>query len=189
MKNQTLFDKYLQGKHWAGHPTVYAEKFSDFLKGKGFEGKLVDVGCGSGRDVDYFRLRGFNVFGIDYDEKEVATAKSDFPESNFMTANAEEMPFADTAIGAFFMINVMHYVDQTKVMEEISRTLAPGGYAFIHFNLRITDAEGVTDYVQDKESIEKLFEGFSVVQESTLHRVDQTPFLHEHEILEVILRR
>jgi SAM-dependent methyltransferase len=37
------------------------------------------------------------------------------------------------------MINVIHYVDKKKAIQEILRTLQPKGYFFIHFNIDITD--------------------------------------------------
>lgn len=189
MNNQTLFDKYLQGKHWAEHPTMYAERFAEFLKQKQFTGKLVDIGCGSGRDVEVFRAQSFNVLGFDYDEKEVANARKYFPESRFEVANVENLPFEEDSIGAYFMINVMHYVDAPKAMGEILRTLVPGGYACIHFNLSITDANSVIDYAQSKESVMELTHDFSIISESTFSRTDYEPVEHTHEILELILQK
>ena len=60
MKCVALFNKYSSGKHWESHPTAYAEHFAQFLKGKNFDGLIVDIGCGNGRDVDVFSKSGFN---------------------------------------------------------------------------------------------------------------------------------
>ena len=64
MQEQQLYDKYSEGKHWENHPIIYAERFSDFLKQKNFQGLIIDFGCGTGRDVDFFSKKGFNVLEL-----------------------------------------------------------------------------------------------------------------------------
>ena len=189
MRNKDLYDKYVNGKHWKKHPTTYVEKFSDFLERNNFLGKLVDIGCGNGRDVNVFQNRGFDVMGLDYDKEEMVMAEKNFPKSKFIIANAEDLPFRDASIGAFFAINVIHYVDQQKTIQEVKRTLVSGGYLFIHFNLQITNAKGGIDYQQNKNEIKSLFRDFSLVQESVFHRLDKKPFEHTHDIMELILRK
>jgi 2-polyprenyl-3-methyl-5-hydroxy-6-metoxy-1,4-benzoquinol methylase len=61
MKEQKLYDKYLDGRHRENHPTIYAERFIDFLKKNIFDALIVDIGCGDGRDVNAFSKEGFNV--------------------------------------------------------------------------------------------------------------------------------
>lgn len=61
MENKSLYDKYNQGRHWKNHPTIYAERFADFLLKKGFGGSLVDLGCGNGRDAEVFVDKGISV--------------------------------------------------------------------------------------------------------------------------------
>ena len=60
MEERKLYQKYSAGRHWGKHPTIYAESFSEFLKENNFEGLIVDVGCGNGRDVKVFSKLGFN---------------------------------------------------------------------------------------------------------------------------------
>ena len=69
MRSEKLYQKYADGRHWEKHPTLYAETFAEFLKSVNFEGLVVDVGCGNGRDVDVFSKLGFNVLGVDNSKK------------------------------------------------------------------------------------------------------------------------
>lgn len=189
MQNQQLYDKYLQGRHWETHPTLYAERFADFLSTKDFRGSIVDLGCGSGRDVDVFQRRGFAVVGFDYDPIVVSQARNLFPSSTFEVGNTESLTLKPESIGALFMINVIHYVDQQKTFDEMIRVLRPGGYLFVHFNLKITDMLGNVDYKQSRGEILKIITGWRIIEELVLQRHDTVPIPHDHEILEMILQK
>lgn len=189
MENRPLYKKYLKGRHWEQHPTVYAERFADFLKAWGFKGRLVDIGCGTGRDVKVFKEQGFDVQGVDYSESEISQAQQKYADCSFDIQNVEELNFEDESVDGYFMINVIHYVDQERAFGEIHRTLKNDGYMFIQFNLKIIDKEGNTDYSQLESEIEELFEGFDVVERNVTERVDKTPVEHTHTILEVILQK
>jgi len=189
MHNQKLFNKYNKGTHWIGHPTEYAEHFSQFLKNKDFNGLLIDVGCGSGRDVSVFKQNGFNTKGIDNSEESIQSARSTYKGCNFNIGNAEQLIFENESIDAFFMINVIHYIDPQKAVKEIKRTLKKNGYFFIHFNLKIIDKNGNTDYEQKRSKIDQLLKDFQVIEERVFERIDQKPVEHTHTILELILQK
>ena len=125
MQSKTLYQKYSDGRHWEKHPTLYAETFAEFLKSVNFEGMIVDVGCGIGRDVNVFSKLGFNAFGIDNSKQEIENCKKKFPELKFEVQEAEKLKFKDNSVDAFFMINVIHYVDKEKAIQEIFRALKP----------------------------------------------------------------
>ncbi|MFA6494913.1 MAG: class I SAM-dependent methyltransferase [Candidatus Paceibacterota bacterium] len=187
MQSQWLYDVYKKGRHWDGHPTLYAKHFSDFLKNNSFVGTLVDVGCGSGRDVAFFCGYGLNAMGVDNSEQEIAQDKDKFPGLKFEVQDAQHLTFADGNVGAIFAINVIHYLDQKKALEEFSRILCPGGYVFIHFNLEIKDSGGNVDYSQDEDEIFALVSKFRILEKRIFERVDQMPKIHTHKILELIL--
>lgn len=189
MENKKLSSKYQEGKHWEKHPTVYAERFVKFLKEKDFNGTIIDLGCGNGRDINVFTKNGFNALGIDNSEKEIKLAGSNFPNCKFEVQDIENLKFEDKSVNAFFMINVIHYVNKEKALKEVYRCLKPGGYIFIHFNLEITDKDGNTDYEQDEVEILNQIVFFENVHEEIFKRVDTKPKEHTHEIMELILRK
>lgn len=189
MWSQKLFDKYLRGRHWEKHPTIYAKYFANFLDDKKFQGLLVDIGCGSGRDVNVFNKRKFNVKGIDYSKKEILLAQNNFPHCNFEIQNAEKLDFANDSVGALYMINVIHYTDKEKVMSEFFRVLRQCGYIFIHFNLEIKDEDDNIDYKQNEEEVLNLISKFKIIEKNILNRADTTPKVHTHKIMELILQK
>lgn len=187
MNNQELFDKYLHGKHWEQHPTIYAEGFVDFLR-KSNVGNVIDVGCGNGRDVAVFGNAGFPVIGVDYSTDVLYNARALHPTLPFVQARAEQLPFANGSIGAGYMINAIHYLNQPRAIEEIKRVLVVGGYWFVHFNVSITDESGNVDYQHDVGDIRRNVSPFRVVEERRFERVDTIPHVHTHDILELILQ-
>lgn len=178
-----------KGRHWENHPTAYSEHFAKFLKSRKFHGKLVDVGCSIGRDVNVFNKFGFDAMGVDYADGEIALAREKFSGLKFEVQNAESLKFADNSIGAFFMINVIHFTKKEKALAEIFRTLKPGGYFLLHFNLEITDNKGKVDYYHAPKDILKLVSMFKVVRKRIFQRTDLKPFKHKHRIMELILQK
>jgi len=190
MENQELYDKYLHTRHWDSRPAVTASVFAIFLLQHKFNEMVVDLGCGSGRDVEKMASFGLNVLGVDKCEQEVRAASLRYPNLHFLAYNIEDRLFAANSVGAFHAVNVFHYVNQPRAIAEIRRTLRPGGWLFIHFNLVITDLEqDHVDYQQSEEEILALVQGFQVEQQVTFTREDQQPFLHRHSILQLILRK
>lgn len=193
MNNQQLFDKYSDGNHWEKHPTIYAEYFADFLKERHKENislkLLVDLGCGNGRDVNVFHNIQMLTMGIDISIKSILYAERKYPRSAFRLEDIEYLRFPFESIDAYFCINVMHYVDQKRVLREIYRTLRPGGYAFIHFNLLIIDQDYSIDYHQKKSDVYKLVKDFEIVEEKIFLREDALPTTHTHHVLQIILKK
>src|SRR3989338_2809865 len=146
MESEVLYNKYLKYKHWEKHPIIYAAKFAEFLKKHNFNGLIVDIGCGNGRDVNFFNESGFEVKGIDYSKEQIKNNKKNFPELIFEIQNVENLKFKKNSIDAFFMINVIHYVNKEKAINEIFKTLKSRGYLSIHFNIKIKDKYNNRDY-------------------------------------------
>lgn len=188
MEEKGLYLKYCNGKHWDNHPTFYAQLFANFLRSKNFDGLLVDLGCGIGRDVNFFNERKINAKGIDL-AKEIALAKDKFPKLDFEVQNIESLSFKDNSIGAYYMINVIHYLEKEKALNEIFRTLMPGGYFFIHFNLFIRDKKGEIDYTISEEDALKLLSKFDVIRKRVFERIDDEPIEHTHKVMELLLQK
>lgn len=75
-------------------------------------GKILDFGCGFGKDVEILQSKGLDIQG--YDRHYFPT----YPQGKF-----------DTII-CFYVLNVLMLEEQTKVLLEISQILKPGGIAY-----------------------------------------------------------
>ena len=149
----------------------------------------MEVGHGRGRNVSFFHKKGINVIGIDYSRGETNNAKSTYAGLKFEQQDIENLDFEDNSVGAFFVINVIHYVDENKALKEIWRTVKSKGYAFIHFNISITDASGNIDLEQSEKEIINLVKDFTILEKRTIERLDSEPVEHKHKILELILQK
>lgn len=189
MESKSLYQKYANGRHWEKHPIIYAKNFASFLKSANFKGLIVDIGCGNGRDVDIFSKLGFNSLGVDISKEEVISNKKEFPALMFDVQDVEKLKFKEDSIDAFFMINVIHYVNKEIAIQEIFRTLKPKGYFFVHFNIEIVDKTRKVDYYHNPKDVLKLVSRFKIIQQKLFERVDSQPIEHKHKIMELILQK
>ena len=116
--------------------------FDQLLKGR-YDNvqKLLDVGCGNGRNLHYFLRNGYQVAGIDPDAqavrkvKELSTALAPGnPPENFVVCPAENLPYADASFDLVICSAVLHFARDEQHFESMLRSmfrvLRPGGYFF-----------------------------------------------------------
>jgi SAM-dependent methyltransferase len=110
--------------------------FSYLAPADGGGGRLLEVGCGRGRNAEVFRRLGMEVTGIDLDEPALAEARQTYPQIDFQTGDIENLAFADAAFDAVFSSSVLQYVDWPRAIRQCHRVLKPGGRAVFVENLR-----------------------------------------------------
>ncbi len=127
--------------------------FDQIQKGRIKPGmKILDAGCGGGRNIVWFMRNGFEVFAIDVDEGVVGAirdlAKSLAPElspQNFQTATLESIPFPDANFDWVICNTVLHFAEDRaqfdRMLAEMWRTLKPGGMFFA----RLASSIGIKD--------------------------------------------
>lgn len=102
------------------------------------EMKILDAGCGEGRNAVYFIRQGYPIFGIDPNEVAIQycrfLAKSlnpDFDIHRFQSGKLEAIPFHTGAFDAVICSAVLHFalnVDNFwQMIRDIHRVLRPGG--------------------------------------------------------------
>lgn len=86
---------------------------------------ILDVGCGSGRNLTYFLQNDFNVFAIDPNEASLFEAQqialklnSSIPLSNFKIGIAEQIPFKNT-FDLIICNAVLHFSSNTTQFENM----------------------------------------------------------------------
>lgn len=130
--------------------------FDQLLKGR-FDHchKIIDIGCGGGRNLHYFLQNGFEVFGIDpnadaidHVKKLSATLAPENSSANFVVANAEDLiypyNFFDLAICSAVLHFATSHVHFDAMLRSVWRTLKPGGYLFA----RLASDIGIETLVQ-----------------------------------------
>ena len=125
---------------WFGAIDIYL--FDLVLKGRITpDMKLLDAGCGGGRNLTYFFRTGFDVSGVDQSAAAIAEIQSlaaalapNLPAENFRLEAVEKMSFDDAAFDVVVSSAVLHFArDEDRWREmvgEMWRVLKPGGIFF-----------------------------------------------------------
>ncbi|MDB5287303.1 MAG: methyltransferase type 11 [Mucilaginibacter sp.] len=117
--------------------------FDQLLKGRfNYCQKVLDVGCGGGRNLPYFLQNGYQVYGIDPNPEAVAQvqslAKTLVPDGNytenFIVTTAEDMPFDNNTFDLAICSAVLHFANDSNHFDAMLRSiwgiLKPGGFLF-----------------------------------------------------------
>jgi 2-polyprenyl-6-hydroxyphenyl methylase/3-demethylubiquinone-9 3-methyltransferase len=95
--------------------------------------KVLDYGCGRGDFTAYLASSGFRAVGIDVSAHAIAFNRQDFPELEFVVADANAgVPFEDEFFDAIWCSEVIeHIYDVHAIFAEFSRLLRLGGRLII----------------------------------------------------------
>ncbi|HEV2147279.1 MAG TPA: class I SAM-dependent methyltransferase [Longimicrobiaceae bacterium] len=139
---------------WLGEIDVYL--FDQILKGRFVPGmRLLDAGCGRGRNLRYLLGAGFEVYGVDRDPAAVEAARRlagelrpGLPADRFRAEPVERTSFPDAAFDAVLSSAVLHFARDpdhfAAMLAEAWRVLRPGGIFFA----RLASDIGIEDRVR-----------------------------------------
>ncbi|HEY4650673.1 MAG TPA: class I SAM-dependent methyltransferase [Pontibacter sp.] len=123
--------------------------FDQLLKGRIQKGmKLLDAGCGNGRNVHYLLQAGVKVYGADASVTAITQTKQlarelapTLPARNFVVTDLGSLPFADAAFDVVICSAVLHFARSEEhfqtIVIELGRVLKPGGMLFCRFSTTI----------------------------------------------------
>ena len=141
--------------------------FDQLLRGR-FEGRrrVLDAGCGHGRNLPYFLRTGFEVFAIDEDalavaatRKLAATLAPKLPHDNIRQGALHVLPWSDGRMDAIICSAVLHFARDAihfdRMVEEMWRVLARGGLFFA----RLASSIGIEPLLPDTRGRMRLPDG------------------------------
>lgn len=112
-------------------PTGSIEKFISFLPP---QAKIIDIGCGSGRDAKLFSALGVEVLGIDFSSNLIDIAQKYAPLAQFQVMDMEAMNFHEASFdGAWAACSLGHLPKKAlpAVLKKIHFILAEQGYFYL----------------------------------------------------------
>jgi SAM-dependent methyltransferase len=93
------------------------------------EKKILEIGCGEGRDLLRLCGSGAQVVGIDLSRTGLSVAKDLSPQTNLLIMDGADLGFADSAFDTVFSRTLLMHVRKKALLRECRRVLRPGGKA------------------------------------------------------------
>jgi tellurite methyltransferase len=130
--------------------------FDQLLKGRIAPGmRVLDAGCGHGRNLVYLLREGYEVFGVDAEAHAVESVRSlaaslapRLPADNFRVEAVEKMSFPAAFADAVISSAVLHFARDDQhfqvMVREMWRVLKPSGLLFC----RLASSIGIGGRVQ-----------------------------------------
>ena len=123
--------------------------FDQILRGNVAPGmRIVDAGCGYGRNLIYLLREGTEIFAIDANPTAVEHVRqlskslnSNLPRENFQVGRVEQMPFPAGFADVVLCNSVLHFARSDAqfhaMVAELWRVLRPGGLLFCRLASKI----------------------------------------------------
>jgi trans-aconitate methyltransferase len=94
--------------------------------------RILDLGCGTGHLTDAIAAAGADVVGVDNAESMLEEARADYPDYDFVHADARDLSLqdlpGDEPLDAVFSNAALHWIqEQDQVTESVRSLLQPGG--------------------------------------------------------------
>ncbi|MDX5418320.1 MAG: class I SAM-dependent methyltransferase [Hymenobacteraceae bacterium] len=110
--------------------------------------KLLDAGCGGGRNIQYLMQAGVKVYGADTSEEAIAKVRSMAKElaptlsaKNFFVSDLAALPFDEASFDVVLCSAVLHFARSKEhfrsMAQELWRVLKPGGILFCRLSTTI----------------------------------------------------
>lgn len=106
------------------------EQFQDHLPA----GRLLDLGCGPGRDAAYFTGQSYTVVGLDCSLAQLKLAHLQTAAADFLLGDMRTLPFAPAQFdGVWANASLLHLPreDGPGVLAEVRRVIKPGGWLMV----------------------------------------------------------
>lgn len=148
-KNASIYAKRIKE-----HSSIDQKQLTAFTSWLEPGSRILDAGCGSGRDSILFQSLGFDVIGVDISEQLLAEAHNAYPAISFQKGDLLSLPFQDNFFeGVWAHASVVHFdkVEQVKTaLNEFYRVLKKGG--ILHLLVRAQRKSKGNGYESDSIS-------------------------------------
>ncbi len=163
-------DNYNVGADWHAEKSMsynWNNQINEFLLNIK-DPKILDAGCGAGRDIEEFLKRGIQIDGVDFSKEAINKLKTKFPNGNFNVADIRETGLpSDFYNGIWACASILNLKkeDIPLAFNEFKRLLKTDGKLFI----------SVKEGSEEKFVIDKIGERlFSFFSEDELKRLAET---------------
>jgi len=180
MKNKTIEFYNKNAKKWEervlatdnSYRLKIIKKFKKIIQ----NGKIIELGCGTGLDAILLTKNGYEYYGIDASKELLKIAKNNFSEGIFSQMDFEKILFQNSYFDGFWASASLLHLPKNKikkVLVKIKKICKPGSTGFI--SLKIGEGEefdkktGLFFAYYQKGEIQKILEecGFKIIRIET----------------------
>jgi ubiquinone/menaquinone biosynthesis C-methylase UbiE len=141
-------------------------RFESMLNGK----RVLDAGCGPGRDVEYFMEDGLQAIGVDLSLGQIKEAKKRVPKGEFKKSDFRKMSFKDGSFDGVWSVTSLIHLPKTEVEKSLKE-----------FN-RVLDKKGIV-YISVKQG-----EGSEIVKKEKYNNEPRTIYFYGQQEMEELVR-
>lgn len=179
------------------HPKEDAQKFMSRLP---VQAKILDIGCGPGRDAKIFSEQGFEVRGIDFSHEMVELARRNAPHCAFDVMDIEKLAFfPETFDGVWASCALLHIPknNMLAVLQKIHAILKPEGLLYISVkqgaeevverDARYAGLEKFWSYYEQKELMDLLCQANFKIQD--IEQAGKSSPYNTHPIIKIFAEK
>ena len=194
MKTIEYYNNNAQGFYERTIGADLSEDYNKFLSLLPLKARILDAGCGVGRDVKYFHNKGYNITAFDPSSEMVKLATSE-SRVKVLQMSFQEMSFENEFDGIWASLSLIHvpYNETREVYTKIHRALKPGGvfYASYKYGKDLMTMLGRDFYNMNEDTIVPYLDGlFEIVEiwkvEDTRSKVSPAP---DKMLLQFIMKK
>ena len=97
-------------------------------------GRVADLGCGAGRDVEWLAEHGYDVVGVDLSAGMLAEGRRRLPEATLVGADLRALPLTTSSVDGVWSCSCLVHLDRAScelALAEMARVLRPGGVLYL----------------------------------------------------------
>lgn len=155
---RTIFDEaaLLYDEVRPGYPE---ELFDDIvsLSGIPFEGRILEIGCGTGQATVPFARRGYRILCIELGENLAALTRRNlrmYPQTEVRTGDFEKWPLQESAFDLAISATAFHWLDKAIAYPKVAAALVPGGAISLFWNVHV-HSDASEDFF---ENVQRIYE-------------------------------
>lgn len=196
MSTQATLNYYNQNARQFADTTLsvdFTATQNRFLKKLPFHAKILDFGCGAGRDTKYFLEQGYQVDAVDGSEElcKLAESYTGIPVKHMLF---QELCAVDCYDGIWACSSILHlpYQELREVLLKMAKALKPQGIIYASFKYGCFQGERkgryFTDFTEESfEALRNTVEGLFLVEQWVSR--DVRPGRGEERWLNLILQK
>lgn len=144
---EPMIEKFSLDREYMQGYVQLLEKFVELVD----SGKVLDAGCGWGRDVNFFEENGLDATGVDMAPVPLEYAQEN-NRGNFKRMDIGYLAFQDEKFDGIWCNSVIHFYEPEKMdrpVSELSRVLKKDGILYINF--KMTEGESEADIREEED--------------------------------------